>query len=56
MAQAAYRFVLAHPGVTTVLGGFSSLEQMEEIAATADLPALAPELLAAAAQTEEMPA
>ena len=56
MAQAAYRFVLAHPGVTTVLGGFSSLGQMEEIAATADLPALAPELLAAAAQTEEMPA
>ncbi len=33
LAQAAYRFILDHPGVTTALGGFSSLEQLEDIAA-----------------------
>jgi aryl-alcohol dehydrogenase-like predicted oxidoreductase len=33
LAQAAYRFILDHRGVTTALGGFSSLEQLEEIAA-----------------------
>ncbi|MBI1774468.1 MAG: aldo/keto reductase [Proteobacteria bacterium] len=33
LAQAAYRFVLTHPGVTTVLGGFSSIDQIDEIAA-----------------------
>jgi L-glyceraldehyde 3-phosphate reductase len=33
LAQAAVRFILMEPGVTTVLGGFSSLEQMEEIVA-----------------------
>ena len=32
LAQAAYRFVLMHDHVTTVVGGFSSQEQMEEIA------------------------
>jgi L-glyceraldehyde 3-phosphate reductase len=31
LAQAAYRFILMHEHVTTVLGGFSSLEQMEEL-------------------------
>jgi aryl-alcohol dehydrogenase-like predicted oxidoreductase len=31
LAQAAIRFCLMHEGVTTVLGGFSSVEQMEEI-------------------------
>jgi aryl-alcohol dehydrogenase-like predicted oxidoreductase len=46
LAQAAYRFVLAHQGVTTVLGGFSSLEQMEEIAAVSGLPPFPAELLA----------
>jgi aryl-alcohol dehydrogenase-like predicted oxidoreductase len=40
LAQAAYRFVLMHPGVSTALGGFSSLEQMEEIAAVSGLPSL----------------
>jgi aryl-alcohol dehydrogenase-like predicted oxidoreductase len=30
-AQAAYRFILMHEHVTTVVGGFSSQEQMEEI-------------------------
>jgi aryl-alcohol dehydrogenase-like predicted oxidoreductase len=46
LAQMAYRFVLMHPGVSTALGGFSSLEQMEEIAAVSGLPAIPPELLA----------
>jgi aryl-alcohol dehydrogenase-like predicted oxidoreductase len=32
LAQAAYRFVLMHGHVTTVVGGFSSQKQMEEIA------------------------
>jgi L-glyceraldehyde 3-phosphate reductase len=31
LAQAAYRFVLSHPGVTTVLGGFSARNQLEEL-------------------------
>jgi len=48
MAQAAFRFVLAHRAATTVLGGFSSLEQMEEIAAVAHMPPLEPEVLALA--------
>ncbi len=33
LAQAAFRFILDHSGVTTALGGFSSLQQLEEIAA-----------------------
>jgi aryl-alcohol dehydrogenase-like predicted oxidoreductase len=36
LAQAAFRFPLMHPGVTTVLGGFSSLEQLEELATVPD--------------------
>ena len=32
LAQAAYRFILMHEHVTTVVGGFSSQEQVEEIA------------------------
>jgi L-glyceraldehyde 3-phosphate reductase len=38
LAQAAYRFILDHRDVTTALGGFSSMEQLEEISAAADLP------------------
>ncbi len=38
LAQAAFRFILGHPGVTTALGGFSAMEQLEEIAAAADMP------------------
>jgi len=30
MVQAAKRFILSHPGVSTVLGGFSGLEHLEE--------------------------
>jgi aryl-alcohol dehydrogenase-like predicted oxidoreductase len=38
LAQAAYRFILAQPSVTTVIGGFSSLQQLEEIAAVSGMP------------------
>jgi aryl-alcohol dehydrogenase-like predicted oxidoreductase len=37
LAQAAYRFVLSHPQVTTALGGYSSIAQMEEICAVSDM-------------------
>jgi L-glyceraldehyde 3-phosphate reductase len=43
LAQAAYRFVLANPGVATALGGFSALEQMEEIVAVSGRGPIAPE-------------
>jgi aryl-alcohol dehydrogenase-like predicted oxidoreductase len=33
LAQAAYRFILSNSGVATVLGGFSAVEQVEELAA-----------------------
>src|SRR5215213_555072 len=36
MAQAATRFILDNPGVTTVLGGFSDVAQMEEACAAVD--------------------
>lgn len=38
LAQAAFRFILDHPAVTTALGGFTTEEQLEEIAAVPDLP------------------
>jgi L-glyceraldehyde 3-phosphate reductase len=37
LAQAAFRFVLGHPGVTTALGGFSSIEQLEELCAVSGM-------------------
>ena len=37
MAQAAFRFILMNPGVATALGGFSSQEQLEEIAAVSGM-------------------
>ena len=37
LAQAAFRFVLLHPGVTTALGGFSSMEQLEELCAVSGM-------------------
>lgn len=46
LAQAAIQFCLMHEGVTTVLGGFSSIEQMEEIVAAADAPAFDAEVMA----------
>ena len=43
LAQAAYRFILDHPCATTVVGGFSSLEQVEEIAQVSGMGPFAPE-------------
>ena len=37
LAQAAFRFVLTHGGVSVALGGFSDLQQLEEIAAAPDM-------------------
>jgi L-glyceraldehyde 3-phosphate reductase len=46
LAQAAIRFILMHKGVTVVLGGFSALEHLEEIAPASGAGPLAPELMA----------
>lgn len=45
LAQAAYRFILMHRGVTTALGGFSSMEQLEEIAAVPDMPPFSADMM-----------
>jgi aryl-alcohol dehydrogenase-like predicted oxidoreductase len=46
LAQAAERFILDHPGVTTMLGGFSGIEHLEEAAPASGAPALSEEDLA----------
>jgi aryl-alcohol dehydrogenase-like predicted oxidoreductase len=46
LAQAAVRFILMHGGVATALGGFSSIAQLEEIAAASDAPPFPPALMA----------
>jgi aryl-alcohol dehydrogenase-like predicted oxidoreductase len=45
LAQAAVRYILMEPGVTSVLGGFSDIEQLEEIAAVSGAGALSEEQL-----------
>jgi L-glyceraldehyde 3-phosphate reductase len=40
LSQAAYRFLLQHPGVTTIVSGPSDLAQLEEVAAWCDTPPL----------------
>jgi L-glyceraldehyde 3-phosphate reductase len=46
LAQAAFRFVLMHEGVATALGGFSTKEQLEEIAAVSGSPPFLPDQMA----------
>ncbi|HTE84002.1 MAG TPA: aldo/keto reductase, partial [Dehalococcoidia bacterium] len=46
MAQAATRFILDNPGVTTVLGGFSGLEHLEEAVPASGAAALSAEDMA----------
>lgn len=46
LAQAAIRFILMNPGVTSVLGGFSDMAQLEETTAAAALPPLSEEEMA----------
>ena len=48
--HAAIQFILAHPAVTTVLGGFSALEQIDEMLGLLDAPALTAAELAAIEQ------
>jgi len=42
-AQAAYRFILSNAGVATVLGGFSAIEQVEELTAVSGRPPISPD-------------
>jgi aryl-alcohol dehydrogenase-like predicted oxidoreductase len=46
LAQAAVRFVLSHPAVSVVLGGFSAIEHVEEIVGAANAGPLDRESLA----------
>ena len=46
LAQAAVRFILMLEGVTTVLGGFSSTSQIEEIVAATTAAPFEPALMA----------
>jgi aryl-alcohol dehydrogenase-like predicted oxidoreductase len=50
LAQAAVRFILMNPGVTTVLGGFSDVPQLEEGCAASDLPPLSDDDMARIAE------
>jgi aryl-alcohol dehydrogenase-like predicted oxidoreductase len=45
LAQAAIRFILMHPGVTVVLGGFSAMDQLEEIVSVSGAGPLTPGLM-----------
>ena len=45
MAQAALKFVLAHPAVSTVIPGIRNVAQAEANCGASDLPDLAPELV-----------
>jgi len=45
LAATAYRFILANPGVTTVIGGFSDAEQLLELTAVSDGLSFPPEVL-----------
>jgi aryl-alcohol dehydrogenase-like predicted oxidoreductase len=37
LAQAAYQFILSHPGVSTVVGGFSEMAHLEQAVAAAEM-------------------
>jgi aryl-alcohol dehydrogenase-like predicted oxidoreductase len=45
LAQAAIRFILMESGVTTVLGGFSDTDQLEEVAAASGAGPIAEDLM-----------
>jgi L-glyceraldehyde 3-phosphate reductase len=45
LAASAYRFILANPAVTSVIGGFSDAVQLVELTAVSDGVTLPPEVL-----------
>ncbi len=46
IVQLAYGFILSHPGVSTVVGGFSAIEQLDDtIAAVAEMEPLPKEMM-----------
>lgn len=45
VAQAAYQFILSHPGVSTVVGGFSEMAHLEQAVAASNMGPLSPEEL-----------
>jgi L-glyceraldehyde 3-phosphate reductase len=45
LTQAAIRFILMHQGVSVVLGGFSEMQHLEEIASVSGSGLLAPEVM-----------
>jgi aryl-alcohol dehydrogenase-like predicted oxidoreductase len=45
LPQAALRFALAHPAVSTIIAGIRNVQQTEANGAASDLPPLTPELL-----------
>jgi L-glyceraldehyde 3-phosphate reductase len=46
LSEATYRFNLMHPGVTTLIGGFSATEQLEEAAGVSGSHGLTPQEMA----------
>ena len=46
VTELAYRFALSQSAVTTVVGGFSNLAQLDEVGGFADAPPLSGEILA----------
>jgi aryl-alcohol dehydrogenase-like predicted oxidoreductase len=46
VSEAAYRFILDTPGVTTVLGGYSELAHLEEAVGNSDAEPLSDEVMA----------
>jgi aryl-alcohol dehydrogenase-like predicted oxidoreductase len=50
LSLAAYRYILGHPAVSSIVGGFSDLAQLDEAARASDLGPLPPAVLAEVAK------
>lgn len=46
LSQATYKFILMHPGVTTIIGGFAAIEHLEEAAGVSGTDPLTAEEMA----------
>ena len=53
LAAAAYRYIVTHPAVCTIIGGFSSAAQLEEAARASDAGALSQEDMAQIAKIQD---